>query len=240
MRAAEPDGEHQGPYGAAHSSESVCGWKLRPGDTITEVTSGIGISFARLARAGHRSTSSCRLDESGTQGSDSKLRSYGGSSQQGAGGFLAVFAWRGNGCQARRCISSVQFSNEANTEATRRRLGRRLGAIGESRIAARRFRCGSRHGGTVMGVARFLRSRNSKIRVHPVEPAESPTLSTGHKVANTASRDIGRIHSRAPRSLDARQSHRVSDGDSIIMAQKLTSTLGLAVGISSGCNSWPL
>jgi cysteine synthase A len=28
----------------------------------------------------------------------------------------------------------------------------------------------------------------------------------------------------------------VSDGDSIIMAQKLASTLGLAVGISSGCN----
>jgi cysteine synthase A len=28
----------------------------------------------------------------------------------------------------------------------------------------------------------------------------------------------------------------VSDGDSILMAQKLASTLGLAVGISSGCN----
>jgi cysteine synthase A len=28
----------------------------------------------------------------------------------------------------------------------------------------------------------------------------------------------------------------VSDGDSIIMAQKLASSLGLAVGISSGCN----
>jgi cysteine synthase A len=28
----------------------------------------------------------------------------------------------------------------------------------------------------------------------------------------------------------------VPDGDSIIMAQKLASTLGLAVGISSGCN----
>ena len=28
----------------------------------------------------------------------------------------------------------------------------------------------------------------------------------------------------------------VSDGDSILMAQKLASTLGLGVGISSGCN----
>src|SRR5208282_6786974 len=28
----------------------------------------------------------------------------------------------------------------------------------------------------------------------------------------------------------------ISDGDSILMAQKLASTLGLGVGISSGCN----
>jgi len=28
----------------------------------------------------------------------------------------------------------------------------------------------------------------------------------------------------------------VADGDSILMAQKLARTLGLAVGISSGCN----
>jgi len=28
----------------------------------------------------------------------------------------------------------------------------------------------------------------------------------------------------------------IHDGDSILMAQKLANTLGLAVGISSGCN----
>ena len=44
------------------------------------------------------------------------------------------------------------------------------------------FVAGVGTGGTVMGVGQFLRGRNAKIKVHPVEPAESPTLSTGHKV----------------------------------------------------------
>jgi cysteine synthase A len=39
-------------------------------------------------------------------------------------------------------------------------------------------------GGTIMGVAAFLREKLAGIKVHPVEPAESPTLSTGHKVGS--------------------------------------------------------
>ena len=34
-------------------------------------------------------------------------------------------------------------------------------------------------GGTVMGTGRYLRSRYPGLRVHPMEPAESPTLATG-------------------------------------------------------------
>jgi hypothetical protein len=37
-------------------------------------------------------------------------------------------------------------------------------------------------GGTVMSVGRKLRSQEPSVRVYPVEPAESPTLSTGHKI----------------------------------------------------------
>ena len=36
-------------------------------------------------------------------------------------------------------------------------------------------------GGTVMGVRQFLKSCDRRIRVHPLEPAESPGLSTGRK-----------------------------------------------------------
>jgi len=37
-------------------------------------------------------------------------------------------------------------------------------------------------GGTVMGVGKALRRADSKTKIHPMEPAESPTLTTGYKV----------------------------------------------------------
>ncbi|MGH9645160.1 MAG: pyridoxal-phosphate dependent enzyme, partial [Terriglobales bacterium] len=98
------------------------------------------------------------------------------------------------------------------------------------------FAAGVGTGGTVMGVGRFLRSRNPKIKVHPVEPAESPTLSTGHKVGKHRIQGIS--DEFIPAIVDLASLDDVvpvSDGDSIIMAQKLAA-LGLAVGISSGCN----
>jgi len=44
------------------------------------------------------------------------------------------------------------------------------------------FVAGVGSGGTVMGVGRYLRSQAPSLRIHPLEPAESLTLSTGHKV----------------------------------------------------------
>ena len=37
-------------------------------------------------------------------------------------------------------------------------------------------------GGTIMGAGRYLREQVPGVRIHPVEPANSPTMSTGHKV----------------------------------------------------------
>ena len=99
------------------------------------------------------------------------------------------------------------------------------------------FVAGVGTGGTVMGVGQFLRGRNAKIKVHPVEPAESPTLSTGHKVGKHRIQGISDEFIPALVNLAALDEViAISDGDSIIMAQKMASTLGLAVGISSGCN----
>lgn len=88
-----------------------------------------------------------------------------------------------------------------------------------------------------MGVGRFLRTRNPHIKIHPVEPAESPTLSTGcklgsHRIQGISDEFIPLIVDLAV--LD--EVIDVSDGDSILMAQKLAARMGLAVGVSSGCN----
>jgi cysteine synthase A len=88
-----------------------------------------------------------------------------------------------------------------------------------------------------MGILRCFRERGLTAAVHPVEPAESPTLSTGHKVGSHRIQgisdefipDILRLSLLDPVI-------SVSDGDSILAAQHLASRLGLGVGISSGCN----
>ena len=88
-----------------------------------------------------------------------------------------------------------------------------------------------------MGVGKFLRERNPAIRLHPLQPAESPTLSAGHKIGyhriqGISDEFIPSILQMA--ELDPVVS--VHDGDAILMAQKLAAQLGLAVGISSGAN----
>ena len=99
------------------------------------------------------------------------------------------------------------------------------------------FVAGVGTGGTIMGVGRYLRQRNPSIRLHPLQPTESPTLSTGHKVGHHRIQGISDefIPSILQLSeLDAVVS--VHDGDAILMAQKLAASLGLGVGISSGAN----
>ena len=88
-----------------------------------------------------------------------------------------------------------------------------------------------------MGTGRYLRSQNPQIKLHPVEPANSPTLTTGHKVGKHRIQGISDEFIPAIVKLNELD-HVVAidDGDSIIMAQRLATQLGIGVGISSGCN----
>jgi len=88
-----------------------------------------------------------------------------------------------------------------------------------------------------MGVGRYLRRMNPKVKVHPVEPAESPTMSTGHRVGKHRIQGISDEFIPSIVKLEALDRIiQVSDGDAILMAQKLARQLGVGVGISSGCN----
>ncbi|MCB2107400.1 MAG: pyridoxal-phosphate dependent enzyme, partial [Rhodobacteraceae bacterium] len=99
------------------------------------------------------------------------------------------------------------------------------------------FVAGVGTGGTVMGVGRFLRRDGRHVRVHPLEPSNSPTLTTGHKVGKHRIQGIS--DEFIPSICDLKQLDAVIDvwdGDAILMAQALSRTLGLGVGISSGAN----
>ena len=99
------------------------------------------------------------------------------------------------------------------------------------------FIAGVGTGGTIMGAGQYLREMHSEISLHPLEPANSPTLSTGCKVGKHRIQGIS--DEFIPSICDLEALDRVvsvDDGDAILMAQKLASELGLGVGISSGAN----
>jgi cysteine synthase A len=131
-----------------------------------------------------------------------------------------------------------QFSNQANVEAHQETTGPEIWwQLNAQSLQPDAFVAGVGTGGTIMGVGNYLRSHNPKIRVHPMEPLESPTLTTGCKVGQHRIQGISDEFIPAILNLDALDPVvSVSDGDAILMAQQLSCRLGLAVGISSGAN----
>jgi cysteine synthase A len=215
---------------------------LHPGDTIIEATSGnTGISFAAIGRAlGHPVVilmpdwmSRERLD---------LIRCYGARVipiSREEGGFVGSIERAEAMAKARSGVFLPrQFENAANIEAHETSTGPEIwNQLQDHSLVPQAFVAGVGTGGTVMGVGRYLRGRNPDIRIHPLEPGESPTLSTGHKVGRHRIQGIS--DEFIPPILKLEELDEVigvSDGDSILMAQKLASQLGLAVGISSGAN----
>ncbi len=215
---------------------------LQPGDTIVEATSGnAGISCAALGRTlGHPVT--IFMPDWMSSERAQLLRGYGATVvpvSREQGGFLgAIRLTEELAANNPHVFLPCQFSNQANIQAHLAGTGPEIWAQLEAcNRAPDAFVAGVGTGGTVMGVGRYLRGRNSAVKIHPVEPAESPTLSTGYKVGSHRIQGIS--DDFIPAIVQLSELDDVlssSDGDSILMAQKLAAQLGLGVGISSGCN----
>ena len=214
---------------------------IKPGDMIVEATSGnAGIAFCALGRAlGHPVRiympdwmSVERIALMKSYDADIRLVS------KEEGGFLGAIAMAEALAQREDVFLPRQFSNSDNPAAHESGTGQEIIAqLSRAGRTADGFVAGVGTGGTVMGVGRTLRAASSHTQIHPLEPTESPTLTTGHKVGKH--RIQGVSDEFIPDIVDLGALHnvvQVSDGDSIIMAQKLSSELGLSVGISSGAN----
>lgn len=215
---------------------------LNPGDRIIEATSGnTGISFAAIGKAlGHPVTifmpnwmSSERINLIRSLGADMVLVS------KEEGGFLgSISKAEALAASSENSFLPKQFSNVANVEAHFLTTGPEIWSQLQFRsIAPDAFVAGVGTGGTIMGTGAFLRSQHPGTRLHPLEPASSPTLSTGCKVGNHRIQGIS--DEFIPPILDLSGLDSVvnaDDGDAILMAQKLSEQLGLGVGISSGAN----
>jgi cysteine synthase A len=214
---------------------------IAPGDPIAEATSGnTGISFAAIGRAlGHPVTvfmpdwmSSERIALISSFGASVVLVS------KADGGFLGSIA-RADAMKAGqpRTFLPHQFSNEANIDAHVTGTGPEIWLQLQShQLMPDAFVAGVGTGGTVMGVGRFLKSRHPATKVHPLEPAESPTMSKGHKVGHHRIQGISDEFVPPIVHFDELDGIvQANDGDAILMAQLLAGH-GLAVGISSGAN----
>jgi len=211
------------------------------GDTIIEATSGnTGIAFAAIGKAlGHNVKiimpdwlSKERKDIIESMGAEVVLIS------KEEGGFLGSIKLGEKLAAKGGVFLPQQFENLYNAEAHEQTTGKEiwLQLVSKDKIPDA-FVAGVGTGGTVMGVGAYLKLMNSRVRIHPLEPAESPTLTTGYKVGSHRIQGIS--DEFIPAIVKLNELDRViqaHDGDSILMAQKLSRQLGLAVGISSGAN----
>ena len=216
--------------------------KLRVGDTIMEATSGnTGIALAAIGKAmGHPVT--IYMPDWMSLERARLIASYGATVMpvsRGEGGFLGCIRSTQQQAASRNDVFlPEQFANHANCAAHSLTTGPEiLQQLQKEGLALDAFVAGVGTGGTVMGVSHYMSSHSPQTRIFPVEPAESPTLSTGHKVGSHRIQGISDDFIPQILNLSALDEVlAVSDGDSILMAQKLAAVLGLGVGISSGCN----
>src|SRR5215510_8462165 len=216
--------------------------RIQPGDTIAEATSGnTGISFAAIGRAlGHQVI--IFMPDWMSQERVALIKSLGAKIipvRRDQGGFVGSIRMTEALAEEKpHVFLPAQFANQANVEAHEKTTGPEIWwQLYFHSIRPDAFVAGVGTGGTIMGVGKFLRERNSAIKLHPLQPAESPTLSVGHKVG--LHRIQGISDEFIPSILQLNQLDSVvsvHDGDAILMAQKLAAGLGLGVGISSGAN----
>lgn len=237
VESQNPGGSVKDRVGLAMISEAERrGW-LKPGGTIIEATAGntgVGLAMAAAVK-GYRCI--FVLPDKMSQEKISLLKAYGAEvvvtatnvapdapeSYNGVADRLAreiLGAWRPN-----------QFTNLANPEIHYRTTGPEIWEQTDGRITA--FVAGVGTGGTISGVARYLKERNPDIRVVGADP-EGSVLSGGSpkpwKVEGIGEDFV-------PKTFNSQLVDdwvRVSDAESFHASRELARREGILVGGSSG------
>jgi cysteine synthase A len=215
---------------------------IEPGALIIEATSGnTGISFAAIGRAlGH--PVSIFMPDWMSPERVNLIKGFGAEVHpvsEAEGGFLGSIDQAEEMARATPgAFLPRQFANEDNCEAHEKMTGPEIWwQLEAHRLQPDAIVAGVGTGGTIMGTGKFLKQHLPDIKVHPLEPSNSPTMSTGHQVGHHRIQGIS--DEFIPPIVDLSELDEivaVDDGDAILMAQKLATGLGLGVGISSGAN----
>ena len=208
---------------------------LKAGGTIIEPTSGnTGIGIAAICAAkGYKAV--IVMPETMSIERRKLIASYGAEVvlTEGAKGMNGSIAKAEElNKEIENSIIAGQFYNPANPEAHYKTTAPEIYNDLDGRVDA--LVCGVGSGGTITGVGRYLKEKNSDIKIIGVEPLSSPFLTTGksgaHKIQGIGAGFI-------PENLDTEiydELITVSDDDAINFAKDLAKSEGLSVGISSG------
>ena len=209
--------------------------KIAPGATLIEPTSGnTGIGIASVAAArGYRAI--LTMPETMRVERRNQLKAYGAEIvlTEGAQGMKGAIA-RAEELQKEIPNSFIpsQFENPANPAVHERTTGPEIWEDTDGKVDV--FVAGVGTGGTVSGVGRYLKSKNSAIHVVAVEPTDSPVLSGGkpgpHKIQGIGAGFI-------PTTLDTKvydEVIQVKNEDAFAYGREFARREGALVGISSG------
>lgn len=232
-----PGGSVKDRIGAAMIGAAEAKGLLTRGESVVvEPTSGnTGIALAMVCAArGYELI--LTMPEGMSRERAKLLRAYGAEVMETSsmGGMDEAVALAERVAEQRHGFMPLQFSNPANPEAHYRSTGPEVLTDTGGEIDA--FVCGVGTGGTITGVARYLRDQGSDARVYAVEPASSPVLSGGsmgpHRIQGIGAGFV-------PEVLDMDlidEVITVSDDDALRTARNLAAREGILGGISAGAN----
>jgi cysteine synthase A len=232
-----PGGSVKDRIGAAMIGAAEAQGRLVRGESvIVEPTSGnTGIALAMICAArGYELI--LTMPEGMSRERAKLLRAYGAEVQEtpSMGGMDEAVNLAQRIADQRDGFMPQQFSNPANPQAHFRTTGPEIWTDSEGDIAA--FVCGVGTGGTITGVARYLKEQGSMAKIVAVEPASSPVLSGGrigpHRIQGIGAGFVPEVLDRS--LID--EILPVSDDAALRTARQLAGREGILGGISAGAN----
>ncbi|MDD2445542.1 MAG: cysteine synthase family protein [Clostridia bacterium] len=207
---------------------------LKKGQIIVETTSGnMGLSFCAVgAFLGHKVV--IFMPEFMSKERQDLVKLYGAELVLGKS-FIECFEKADKYANENNAFMPKQFENNNNVISHMESTAKEIYLQANSKIDACVAGVGT--GGTIIGLSKYLKSKDANIKAIAVEPKQSSLLTFGrskgkHKIQGLSDEIVPAIFDR--NYID--EIIAVNDYDAIAMAQKLSMKLGLPVGISSGAN----